>query len=125
MEQQIKDLRERAGEEIKSSATLKELDDVRVKFLGKKGELTGLLRGMSQLTPEERPIVGKLVNEARAEIEQLIAQKNSELKAAELQAKLASEKIDVTLPGRRVHDGHLHPLTLTLNRVKRRKIYLR
>ena len=76
MEQQIKDLRERAGEEIKSSATLKELDDVRVKFLGKKGELTGLLRGMSQLTPEERPIVGQLVNNARREIEDFIAERS-------------------------------------------------
>lgn len=118
MEQQIKDLRGRASEAVNSSSNLRELDDVRVKFLGKKGELTGLLRGMSQLTAEERPIVGKLVNDLRRDIEQLIADKNSELKTAELQAKLASEKIDVTLPGRRVHEGHLHPLTLTLNRVK-------
>ena len=118
MEQQIKELRKRAGEAIKNSVTLKELDEVRVKFLGKKGELTSLLRGMSQLSAEERPIVGKIVNEARSELETLIAKKNSELKAAELQTKLASEKIDVTLPGRRVHEGHLHPLTLTLNRVK-------
>ena len=118
MEQQIKELRLRAGDAIKNSATLKELDEVRVKFLGKKGELTGLLRGMNKLSAEERPLVGKIVNEARSELETLIAEKNSELKASELQAKLASEKIDVTLPGRRVHEGHLHPLTLTLNRVK-------
>ncbi|MCR5833209.1 MAG: phenylalanine--tRNA ligase subunit alpha [Selenomonadaceae bacterium] len=119
MEQQIQELRERANDAIKNSAsTLKELDEVRVKFLGKKGELTALLRGMNQLTADERPKVGKLVNEARAEIEQLIAEKNSELKAKELETKLASEKIDVTLPGRKVHAGHLHPLTLTLNRVK-------
>ena len=118
MEQKINELRERAQEAIKNSASLKELDEVRVKFLGKKGELTGLLRGMSQLSAEERPIVGQLVNNARREIEDLLAEKNSQLKAAELQAKLASEKIDVTLPGRRVHEGHLHPLTLTLNRVK-------
>ncbi|MBQ7454076.1 MAG: phenylalanine--tRNA ligase subunit alpha [Selenomonadaceae bacterium] len=118
MEQQINELRERANEAISNSATLRELDEVRVKFLGKKGELTALLRGMSKLSAEERPIVGKVVNEARAELEQLIAEKNSQLKAAELQSKLASEKIDVTLPGRKVHSGHLHPLTLTLNRVK-------
>ena len=118
MEQQIKELRERAANAISSMSTLKELDEVRVKFLGKKGELTALLRGMSQLSSEERPIVGKLVNDLRRDIEQLLTEKNSELKAAELQEKLASEKIDVTLPGRKVHDGHLHPLTLTLNRVK-------
>ena len=118
LEQKIKDLRGRSGEAIKNSASLKELDEVRVKFLGKKGELTSLLRGMSQLAEDERPQIGKIVNEARAEIEQLITEKNSELKTLELQKKLASEKIDVTLPGRRVHEGHLHPLTLTLNRVK-------
>lgn len=119
MEQQIQELRERAGSDISGAKNLRELDDVRVKFLGKKGELTSLLRGMGKLSAEERPVVGKLVNEARAQIEQLIAEKNSELKAAELQSKLAAEKIDVTLPGRRVHAGHLHPLTLTLNRVKK------
>ncbi len=118
METQIKDLRGRAEAAISAASDLKELDEVRVKFLGKKGELTGLLRGMSQLTAEERPLIGKIVNEARADLEQLLADKNSQLKAAELQAKLATEKIDVTLPGRRVHAGHLHPLTLTLNRVK-------
>ena len=118
MEQQIQELRVRADEAVRGATTLRDLDDVRVKFLGKKGELTTLLRGMSKLSAEERPIVGKLVNEARSQIEQLIAEKNSQLKSAELQARLATETIDVTLPGRRVHDGHLHPLTLTLNRVK-------
>ena len=118
MEQQIKELRERAGAAVDGSTNLRELDDVRVKFLGKKGELTALLRGMNKLSSEERPIVGQLVNNARREIEDLIAEKNSLLKASELQAKLAAEKIDVTLPGRRIHEGHLHPLTLTLNRVK-------
>ena len=119
MEQKINELREVASEAIKKvSADLKELDNLRVKFLGKKGELTNLLRGMSQLSAEDRPRIGKIVNDARAEIEKLIAEKNSELKAKALQNKLTSEKIDVTLPGRQVHAGHLHPLTLTLNRVK-------
>lgn len=118
MEQKIKDLRGRADNAINAAPTLKDLDEVRVKFLGKKGELTSLLRGMNQLSAEERPQIGKIVNEARAELEELLAEKNSQLKAAELQRKLESEKIDVTLPGRRVHAGHLHPLTLTLNRVK-------
>ena len=119
MEQKIKELREKASEAINSAANnLKELDDIRVKFLGKKGELTTLLRGMSQLSAEDRPRIGKIVNEARAQLEQLIAEKNVELKSKEMQSKLASEKIDVTLPGRKIHEGHLHPLTLTLNRVK-------
>ncbi len=119
MENKIQQLRQAAAEAIESATkNLKELDNVRVQFLGKKGELTTLLRGMSQLSAEDRPRIGKIVNEARAEIEKLLAEKNSELKAKELQNKLAAEKIDVTLPGRKIHQGHLHPLTLTLNRVK-------
>ena len=119
MENKINQLREMAADAIKTAAqNLKELDDVRVKFLGKKGEITAILKQMSQLSAEDHPKIGKIVNEARAEIEKLLAEKNSELKAKELQKKLASEKIDVTLPGRKVFQGHLHPLTLTLNRVK-------
>ena len=118
MEQKIQELRAAAQAEIAGASDLKALDGVRVKFLGKKGELTSLLRGMNQVSAEDRPKIGKIVNEARAEIEQLLADKNSALKAAALQDKLASEKIDVTLPGRKVHRGHLHPLTLTLNRIK-------
>ena len=119
MENKIDELKRLASDAIKNvSQDLKELDNVRVKFLGKKGELTNLLRGMSQLSAEDRPRIGKIVNEARAEIEKLLAEKNSELKAKELQKKLDSEKIDVTLPGRKIFQGHLHPLTLTLNRVK-------
>lgn len=118
MEDKIKELRTAANDAIKVAADLKELDDVRVKFLGKKGELTTLLRGMSQLSAENRPRIGKIVNEARADIENLIAEKNSELKTKALQNKLASEKIDVTLAGRKIQRGRLHPLTLTLNRIK-------
>ena len=119
MEQKILELRQKADEAIRSAATsLKELDNIRVKFLGKKGELTALLRGMSQLSAEDRPRIGKIVNEARAQLEALIAEKNKELKSKELTDKLASEKIDVTLPGRQIATGHLHPLTLTLNRIK-------
>ncbi len=118
MEKKIEELRAAAQAEISGAADLKELDGVRVKFLGKKGELTSLLRGMNQVSAEERPKIGKIVNEARAEIEQLIAEKNTALKAAALQDKLASEKIDVTLPGRKIQRGNLHPLTLTLNRIK-------
>lgn len=118
MESKIAELKAAADNAIKVAADLKELDNLRVKFLGKKGEVTNLLRGMSQLSAEERPKIGKIVNEARAEIENLIAAKNSELKAKALQNKLASEKIDVTLAGRKFQRGHLHPLTLTLNRIK-------
>ena len=119
MENKIMELKALASDAIKNiSEDLKELDNVRVKFLGKKGELTSLLRGMSQLSAEDRPRIGKIANEARAEIEKLLAEKNSELKSKELANKLAAEKIDVTLPGRKIFAGNLHPLTITLNRVK-------
>ena len=119
MEEKILSIRRSARDAVSSGATnLKELDAVRVQFLGKKGELTQLLRSMNQLSADERPKIGKLVNEARAEIETLIADKTAELKSKELADKLATESIDITLPGRHAHVGHLHPLTLTLNRVK-------
>ena len=114
MEDKIEQLKAQAAEAIKNAAgNLSELDDIRVKFLGKKGEFTTILRGMGALAKEDRPKVGKIVNEAKAEIAALIQQKNEELKAREMQARLEREKIDVTQPL-----GHLHPLTLTLERIK-------
>lgn len=119
MEDKIEQLKAQAAEAIKNAAgNLSELDDIRVKFLGKKGEFTTILRGMGALAKEDRPKVGKIVNEAKAEIAALIQQKNEELKAREMQARLEREKIDVTLPGRQQPLGHLHPLTLTLERIK-------
>ena len=76
------------------------------------------MRGLGKLSKEDRPRIGQIVNEARQQLETLIADKNDELKAKELESRLASEKIDVTLPGRQMPLGHLHPLTLTLNRIK-------
>ena len=120
MEEQIAKLKQEAAEAIKkTAANLSELNDVRVKYLGKKGELTSILRGMSKLSKEDRPRIGQIVNEARAQIEALIAEKNETLKAEELAERLSSEKIDITLPGRQMQLGHLHPLTLTLNRIKK------
>ena len=120
MEEQIAKLKQEAAEAIKkTAANLSELNDVRVKYLGKKGELTSILRGMSKLSKEDRPRIGQIVNEARAQIETLIAEKNEKLKAQELAERLASEKIDITLPGRQQPLGHMHPLTLTLNRIKK------
>ena len=123
MEEKIRDLKERAYAAIADTAnSLSELNDIRVKFLGKKGEITALLRSMSALAQEERPRIGKIVNEARAELEQLLAEKTEELSRRALTAKIAAEQIDVTLPGRMAQVGHLHPLTITLNRIK--KIFL-
>ncbi len=119
MEEKIDQLKAQAAEAIQNAATnLSELDDIRVKFLGKKGEFTSILRGMGAVAKEDRPKIGKIVNEAKAQIEALIAEKNEALKARALEERLAKERIDVTLPGRRQPLGHLHPLTLTLERIK-------
>lgn len=119
MEEKIEELKREAAEAVKKAAkNLNDLNEIRVKYLGKKGEITGILRGLGKLSKEDRPRVGQIVNEARQQLEGLIAQKNDELKTRELESRLASEKIDVTLPGRQVPLGHLHPLTLTLNRIK-------
>ena len=118
MENKVKALTDSATQALNAVTSLKELDEVRVKFLGKKGEITALAKVMGSLTADERPRVGKIINDARDQIKNLIDDKKVSLKAQELQNKLASEKIDVTLPGRKIPRGHLHPLTLTLNRVK-------
>ncbi len=119
MEEKIEALKQQAREAVASAAkNLSELDDVRVKFLGKKGEFTSILRGLGAVAKEERPKIGAIVNAAKAEVEALIQEKNEELKAKAMEDRLASEKIDVTLPGRRAVRGNLHPLTQTLDRIK-------
>ena len=89
-----------------------DLEALRIKYLGKKGELTAVLRGMGQLSAEERPVIGQLANEVRAAIEDEITKRQGELKAYLLEKKLKAEKIDVTAPGTPIKRGHVHPLTL-------------
>lgn len=118
MEQQLKELRQAALTELPQAENLEILNDLRIKYLGKKGSLTAILRGVGALSLEERPRIGQLVNELRAELEVLIEKKTAELKQADLANKIAAASIDVTLPGRRPPLGHKHPLTLTLERIK-------
>ena len=106
-----KEALEQIGAESIDDATLEAL---RVKYLGKKGELTAVLRGMGKLTPEERPIVGQLANDVRAEIEAAITETKASLGAKALEAKLKAEKLDVTMPGKSTRVGHRHPLTLVM-----------
>ena len=89
-----------------------DLDALRIKYLGKKGELTAVLRGMGSLSAEERPVIGQLANEVRAIIEEAMTAKAAEQKEKALEAKLKAEKLDVTMPGRAPAVGHTHPLTL-------------
>lgn len=118
MEHELNSLKDTALKELSKIASKEELNELKVKYLGKKGQLTSMLRGLGALSAEERPRIGQIVNEIRNELETIIAQKLDAIKQAELSQKLASETIDVTLPGRSVDLGHLHPLTLTLNRIK-------
>ena len=94
------------------------LDQVRVQYLGKKGELTQLLKGLGKLSAEERPKAGALINEAKQELQQLINARKESIANEALNAKLAAETIDVTLPGRGQENGGLHPVTRTLNRIE-------
>ena len=95
------------------------LDQVRVQYLGKKGELTQLLKGLGKLSAEERPKAGALINEAKQELQQLINERKESIANQALNAKLAAETIDVTLPGRGQENGGLHPVTRTLNRIEK------
>ena len=118
MEEKIKQIRVKAEDEISKIETIHDLNEVKVKILGKKGELTEILRGMGSLTPEERPVIGNLVNKVRDEIEGLITSKETKLKKKELQEKLQSEKIDVTLPATKVKRGSKHPLNRIIEEVE-------
>lgn len=95
-----------------------QLDQVRVDYLGKKGQLTEQLKSLGKLSAEERPAAGQLINQAKQQVQQLINAKNDALKAAELAEKLAAESIDVSLPGRLNRTGGLHPVTQTIQRIE-------
>ncbi len=119
MEKQLADLQQAALAAIAESNALSGLQDLKVQYLGKKGALTAFLRGMGGLAPEERPRIGQLVNDVRQVLEQAIAEKEAGLAKQALAHKLASERIDITLPGRKPELGHRHPITLTMDRIKR------
>lgn len=114
MKEKLKELQELALKQIETAVKSSELEEIRVKFLGKKGELTTILRSMGGLSPEERPLVGKLVNEAKALVEKKLDATIKNIKDKEIEAKLSSETIDISLPGKKKVIGKRHPLDLTL-----------
>jgi len=116
--EQLEQIRAAASEALSEIGSLEELDAARVRFLGKKGELTAVLKTMGSLSPEERPAVGQAANQIREQITANIEAKKEELKAKAQDAKLLTETLDVTLPGEPVHIGHKHPLTSVLDEVK-------
>ncbi len=117
MKEQLISLKERALSEIKASPSMEELDSLRVKYSGKKGELTAILKGMGKLSAEERPEIGKIANEVREAIENEINIKKEEIKKIELNKKLAEEVIDVTMPGKTFKVGKRHPITQIIDEV--------
>lgn len=110
MKEQLEQLQVEALEEIKQASTQKSLNDVRIKYLGKKGPMTEVLRGMGKLSAEERPIIGELANTVRSAIQSSLDARIEEVKAIELEEKLKAETLDVTLPGRTLTPGHSHLL---------------
>ncbi|SNX52823.1 phenylalanine--tRNA ligase subunit alpha [Thermoanaerobacterium sp. RBIITD] len=118
MEETLRKLFEDAKNELKSADNMKTLEELRIKYLGKKGELTKILRGMGSLSPEERPIVGKLSNEIRSEIENMLTSRKDDILKKEKEKKIKSEYIDITLPGNRIDIGHKHPMTKVLDEIK-------
>ena len=118
MKEKIEQIKTKSIEEIEKAETQKELAEAKVKYLGKKGELTAVLRGMGGLSPEERPVIGSLVNEVRDELEKLISEKESEFKQIELNKKLSAETIDITLPGKKVKKGSKNPMNIVIEEIE-------
>ena len=118
MKKMLQDLREVAVKAILGAADPQALEALRIQYLGKKGDLTKLLKMMGKLDPSERPAMGQLANQVRAEVENALAQRKDELSALLLERKLASEAVDVTIPGKRTQIGHKHPMYVVLDEIK-------
>ena len=118
MKQQLEAIQQRAILALSEATTPSELENIRVGILGKKGELTAVLKQMGKLSPEERPIMGQIANSVRSLIEEKLEQRKSAIDAAVLESRLASEAIDVTIPGDSVSIGHEHPMNKVLQEIK-------
>lgn len=118
MLEKIKEIREAMERELREAVSSDQLRELKVKYLGKKGSISELSKGMGKLLPEERPKAGQLVNELRQALEDNLAAKQQELADKAMELKMAQEKVDVTLPGRPVKLGSRHPLTLVTDELK-------
>ena len=119
MKEKLQEIMKLAETQLQSIDSIKALEDMRVAFLGKKGELTQILKGMGALTAEERPIVGQLANEARAFIEGKMDEVKTALSSQAREEQLKTETIDVTMPGKAQELGHKHPMTNVIDEIKR------
>jgi len=114
----LETLKTAAIEAVQAAVSPVELEQLRVDYLGKKGQLTGLLKSLGNLSPEERPKAGALINEVKQELTSLLNARKEALEGSAMAEKLAAERVDVTLPGRAVDRGGLHPITRTIQRVE-------
>lgn len=118
MEEQIKSMQEEAMQELQQVQEPKELNEIRVKFLGKKGKLTAILRGMGALSKKERPIIGSLANEVRDTIENIIQEKEAYFAKQAMTEKLEKETIDITLPSKKIRTGSKHPINRVIEEIE-------
>ena len=118
MKEKLEAISKQTIAKIQEINSMQELNDLKVKVLGKKGELTEILRGMKDLSPEERPVIGAIVNTVRDEIENAIASAEEVLKQKELERKLEEEKIDITLPSSKIARGSKHPINRTIEQIQ-------
>ena len=118
MKQQLESIRQAAMDALEKAATPADLEELRVKLLGKKGELTAVLKQMGKLSAEERPVMGQLANNVRAAIEERLEQRKAAVHAAAMESKLAAEAVDVTIPGDEIPIGHQHPMNQVLQQIK-------
>ncbi len=118
MKEQLEQIKKSALASLDAADTPAALEELRVKLLGKKGELTAVLKQMGKLSPEERPVMGQMANSVRSSIEEKLEQRKAAIHAAVLEAKLAAEAIDVTIPGDQIPVGHQHPMNQVLQQIK-------
>jgi phenylalanyl-tRNA synthetase alpha chain len=118
MKEKLEQIRREAVESLENVAASADLEALRVKYLGKKGELTAVLKQMGALSAEERPVVGQLANEVREALTVAIARQQKKLEAAALDLRLKAETLDVTIPGKKTELGHRHPMSIVLDEIK-------
>ncbi|HEY8392580.1 MAG TPA: phenylalanine--tRNA ligase subunit alpha [Capillibacterium sp.] len=117
MQDELKTIEEQALKEIENAASSQQLGEIRLKYFGKKGVVTQYSRTLGTLSPEERPVVGKLINDLRSRLEEALAGRQQELENLEVAAKFERERLDVELPGRKPRRGHPHPLQLIIDEI--------
>ena len=118
MKERLEQIKAEALKKIQDSDALDKLNEIRVTYLGKKGELTAVLKGMKDVAEKDRPKVGQMVNETRQEIESVLEEAKTRMERAVLESRMKSETIDVTLPAKKNHMGHRHPNTIALEEVE-------